>query len=113
MATLPLMWQLRRVLAASLIGIAGLGSLGGCGGTSPEGGAAVNSTTSPVKSTDGNKVIRLAFPVAESGFDPHTVHDLYSAIVVDGIFDTVLTYDYLAEPAKLVPKITTEMPTVE
>lgn len=113
MATLPLIWQLRRVFAAGLIGLAGLGSLGGCGGTSPDGGAAVNSAASPVKSTDGNKVVRLAFPVAESGFDPHTVHDLYSAIVVDGIFDTVLTYDYLAEPAKLVPKITTEMPTVE
>ena len=117
MATLPLMWELRRVLAVGLIGLAsfaGLGSLVGCAeSSSPQAGDKVSSTTSPVPSPDGKKTIRLAFPVAESGFDPQTVPDLYSAIVVDSIFDTVLTYDYLAEPAKLVPKITTEMPTVE
>ena len=117
MATLPLTGELRRVLAAGFIGLAsfaGLGSLVGCGeSSSPKAVDTGNSTTSPVPSPDGKKVIRLAFPVAESGFDPQTVHDLYSAIVVDSIFDTVLTYDYLAEPAKLVPKITTEMPTVE
>ena len=111
------MWELRRVLAVGLIGLAsfaGLGSLVGCAeSSSPQAGDKVGSTTSPVPSPDGKKTIRLAFPVAESGFDPHTVPDLYSAIVVDSIFDTVLTYDYLAEPAKLVPKITTEMPTVE
>ena len=108
------MWELRRVLAASLIGVAGLGSLGGCGESgSPKVAGTAGSMSSPVASPDGKKVIRLAFPVAESGFDPHTVPDLYSAIVVDSIFDTVLTYDYLSEPAKLVPKITTEMPTVE
>ena len=111
------MWELRRVLAVGLIGLAsfaGLGSLVGCAeSSSPNAGDKVSSTTSPVPSPDGKKTIRLAFPVAESGFDPQTVPDLYSAIVVDSIFDTVLTYDYLAEPAKLVPKITTEMPTVE
>lgn len=111
------MRELRRVLAVGLIGLAacaGLGSLSGCGeSSSPKTVGMGNSTTSPVTTPDGKKVIRLAFPVAESGFDPQTVPDLYSAIVVDSIFDTVLTYDYLAEPAKLVPKITTEMPTVE
>lgn len=114
MATLPLTWELRRVLAVGLIGVAGLGSLGGCGESSSlKAVGTANSTTSPVASPDGKKTLRLAFPVAESGFDPQTVPDLYSAIVVDSIFDTVLTYDYLAEPAKLVPKITTEMPSVE
>lgn len=113
MVTWPLMWALRRVLAASLIGLAGLGSLGGCGGRSPDVGAALSVATSPVKSTDGNKVVRLEFPVQEAGFDPVTAPDLYSSIVVDGIFDTILSYDYLAEPAKLAPKIATEMPLVE
>ena len=114
MATLPLTWELRRGLAVGLIGLTGLGSLVGCGeSSSPKAMGASHSVTSPVSNPDGKKIVRLAFPVAESGFDPQTVHDLYSAIVVDSIFDTVLTYDYLAEPAKLVPKITTEMPTVE
>lgn len=111
--TRRLWWQMGWVFAASLIGVAGLGSLAGCSGTSPEGGAAISSATSPVKSTDGNKVVRFPFVVGESGFDPITAHDLYSSEVIDGIFDTILTYDYLASPAKLVPKLTTEMPLVE
>ena len=114
MATLPLTWELRRGLAVGLIGLTGLSSLVGCGeSSSPKAAGAGHSVTSPVSSPDGKKIVRLAFPVAESGFDPQTVPDLYSAIVVDSIFDTVLTYDYLAEPAKLTPKIATEMPSVE
>ena len=115
MANGPLNKQLRRVLTASMIGLAGLGSLSGCGdASSPKAGSVDGvDTVSPAQSADGKKVVRINFPVQESGFDPHAVTDLYSAIVVDGIFDTVLTYDYLAEPAKLVPKITTEMPTIE
>ena len=93
--------------------------IGGCGDQSPKSAkqdastAVVSTAVSPVQSVDGKKVVRLAFPAAESGFDPVTAPDLYSGIVVDGIFDTVLTYDYLAKPAKLVPKIATEMPKVD
>ena len=112
--------HLRRVLTTCLIGGVGLGtfatltSLGGCGDSSQSAATATNaSAVSPVVSADGKKVVRLNFPVAESGFDPATAHDLYSSIIIDGIFDTVLTYDYLAQPAKLVPKIASEMPTVE
>ncbi len=114
MATLPLIWQLRRVLAAGLIGLAVLSSLGGCGGSTPKDGAAVvSNAASPVQSADGKKVVRFPFVIGESGFDPVTAHDLYSSEVIDGIFDTLLTYDYLARPAKLVPKLASEMPLVE
>ncbi|HPV23248.1 MAG TPA: ABC transporter substrate-binding protein, partial [Casimicrobium sp.] len=85
----------------------------GCGEASKKDGAATVTAASPVKSADGKKVVRLEFPVQESGFDPVTAHDLYSSIIVDGIYDTILTYDYLAEPAKLAPKLATEMPLVE
>ncbi|MGL5003784.1 MAG: ABC transporter substrate-binding protein, partial [Casimicrobium sp.] len=91
----------------------------GCGDQSPKSAKqdiakdATPTAVSPVQSADGKKVLRIEFERAESGFDPVVVHDLYSSIVVDGIFDTILTYDYLAEPAKLVPKIVTEMPLVE
>ena len=111
--------QLRQVLATCLIGGVGLGtfavimSIGGCGDSSQQAGNSAVTPVSPLASQNGKKVVRMAFEVGESGFDPATVHDLYSSIIVDGIFDTVLTYDYLAEPAKLVPKIATEMPTVE
>ncbi len=129
MATWPFKWQptwlpslrlrqsrqLRRGLTTSLIGLVLLGVLAGCGGEPKPGGAAssVITSISPAQSADGKKVIRVPFVVAESGFDPVTAHDLYSSEVIDGIFDTVLTYDYLARPAKLVPKLASEMPTVE
>ena len=48
---------------------------------------------------DMTKVIREVFPVAETGFDPAAVHDLYSATVIQAIFETLYTYDYLARPA--------------
>jgi len=61
---------------------------------------------------DMTKVIREVFPVAETGFDPAAVHDLYSGTVVQGIFETLYTYDYLARPAKVVPLTADGMPQV-
>ncbi|HQU49570.1 MAG TPA: ABC transporter substrate-binding protein [Casimicrobiaceae bacterium] len=61
---------------------------------------------------DMNKVIREVFPAAETGFDPAAVHDLYSGTIVQGIFETLYTYDYLARPSKLVPLTADGMPQV-
>jgi ABC-type transport system substrate-binding protein len=61
---------------------------------------------------DPGKVLRIAFPVAETGFDPVRVSDLYSNIVNEAIFERLLTYDYLARPAKLVPMTAESMPEV-
>jgi ABC-type transport system substrate-binding protein len=54
---------------------------------------------------DPNKVIRTYFPAAETGFDPVRVSDNYSATVNEAIFERLLTYDYLARPAKLAPMV--------
>lgn len=61
---------------------------------------------------DMNKVVNHVFPVAETGFDPQGIHDLYSGTVVQAIFDTLLTYDYLARPSKLVPRAAEALPVV-
>ncbi|RZF52636.1 heme-binding protein [Acinetobacter halotolerans] len=61
---------------------------------------------------DPNKVLRYVFPVAETGFDPAGVHDLYSAHVNGSIFETLFTYDYLASPAKLTPRTALSLPEV-
>ncbi len=61
---------------------------------------------------DPGKVLRIAFPVAETGFDPVRVSDLYSNIVNEAIFERLLTYDYLARPAKLVPQTAEALPEV-
>ncbi len=45
--------------------------------------------------------LRVAFRVAETGFDPVLVSDLNSSMVVASIFESPLTFDYLARPVKL------------
>jgi oligopeptide transport system substrate-binding protein len=66
----------------------------------------------PADAADANKVIRTVFPAAETGFDPAAVQDLYSATIEQMLFETLLTYDYLARPAKLVPLTAEAMPEV-
>jgi len=61
---------------------------------------------------DMGKVVRQVFPAAETGFDPAAAHDLYSATIEQAIFETLLTYDYLARPAKLVPLTAEALPVV-
>ncbi|MGH8724348.1 MAG: ABC transporter substrate-binding protein [Burkholderiales bacterium] len=61
---------------------------------------------------DPAKVLRITFQAAETGFDPVKVSDYYSGTVISGIFDPLLTYDYLARPAKLVPNTAGELPRI-
>ncbi len=70
------------------------------------------ASPSPLCAADLNKVIRQVFPAAETGFDPAGAQDLYSGTVEQAIFDRLLTYDYLARPAKLVPGAAEAMPQV-
>ena len=58
------------------------------------------------------KVLRYAFLVAETGFDPAQLSDLYSRIVTAHIFESLYNYDYLARPFKLKPNTAAEMPQV-
>jgi ABC-type transport system substrate-binding protein len=66
----------------------------------------------PAAAADMNKVIRQVFPAAESGFDPQAISDLYSGTVVQAIFETLLTYDYLARPSKLAPLAAEALPQI-
>jgi oligopeptide transport system substrate-binding protein len=111
--THPARATLIAILSAAMFGLTACGDQSPKSAKQEASGAATATAVSPVQSADGKKVLRIPFVVAETGFDPVNVHDLYSSIVVEGIFDTVLTYDYLAEPAKLAPKIVTEIPVPE
>src|SRR5688572_11798693 len=66
----------------------------------------------PAHAADPNKVLKYAFKIAETSFDPATVSDLYSSYVLAAMFEPVVTYDYLARPYKLKPNTVVEMPTV-
>jgi ABC-type transport system substrate-binding protein len=74
--------------------------------------ASAAASSAAQAAADPRKVIRAVFPVAETGFDPAAVHDLYSAGIVRAIFETLYTYDYLARPAKVVPQAADGMPQV-
>ncbi|MFX1681685.1 ABC transporter substrate-binding protein [Mitsuaria sp. CC2] len=58
------------------------------------------------------KVLRYAIRVAETGFDPVQVTDLYSRNITAAIFDAPLRYSYLGRPYRLEPNITDGMPEV-
>ena len=61
---------------------------------------------------DPNKVLRIAFEIEETGFDPAKVTDIYSSDVILEVMECLLTYDYLARPAKLVPLTAESLPEV-
>ncbi|QPF76835.1 bicyclomycin resistance protein [Roseateles sp. DAIF2] len=58
------------------------------------------------------KVFRYAFLIAETGFDPAQISDLYSRIVTDHIFEGLYKYDYLARPYKVRPNVAAGMPEI-
>jgi len=59
------------------------------------------------------RVLRYAFPVAETGFDPARISDLYSRTIAANIFEAPLTYAYLARPARLEPQTAEALPTID
>ena len=58
------------------------------------------------------KVLRYAFTVAETGFDPAQISDIYSRTVTPHIFEALYQYDPLARPAKFRPLTAVGMPEI-
>jgi ABC-type transport system substrate-binding protein len=56
------------------------------------------------------KTLRVAFPVAESGFDPAQVSDRYSDSVMSHIFESLYQFDPLARPVRVRPLTAKGMP---
>jgi len=71
----------------------------------------VCATLSPALAANPAKVLRLAQPDL-AGLDPHQISDLYSARIVNVIFEGPYQYDYLASPAKVVPNTAAAMPEI-
>jgi ABC-type transport system substrate-binding protein len=61
---------------------------------------------------DPAKVLRYAFPTAETTLDPAKGIDLYSGFLTSAIFDVPLKYDYLARPLRLKPNTLAAMPEI-
>jgi ABC-type transport system substrate-binding protein len=62
--------------------------------------------------TPEGKTLHLAFPIAETGFDPAQISDLYSRTIAAAIFDAPLQFEYLARPLRLRPNTLVDLPEV-
>jgi ABC-type transport system substrate-binding protein len=69
-------------------------------------------TGASAQSAVQGKVLRYAFPIAETGFDPAQLTDLYSRIVTAHLYDALYTYDHLARPFRIVPNTAAGEPEV-
>jgi ABC-type transport system substrate-binding protein len=58
------------------------------------------------------KVLRYAFRVAETGFDPAQISDLYSRTITANIFDAPLQYEFLARPYRYRANTLVALPEV-
>ena len=67
-------------------------------------GGALAAAAGPSRSrARGARTLRYGFPVAETGFDPAQVSDLYSRTIIANVLEAPYTYDYLARPVVLKP----------
>ena len=64
------------------------------------------------RAQDAERVLRVAFPIAETGFDPQAAGDIYSNYVERAIFEPLIEYDYLKRPLTIVPCTAASMPEV-
>ncbi|MFG6486624.1 ABC transporter substrate-binding protein [Roseateles sp. BYS78W] len=66
----------------------------------------------PARAAEPLKTLHYAFRVAETGFDPPRLSDIYSRTVTAHIFESPYTFDPLARPARLVPLIAAGPPEI-
>jgi ABC-type transport system substrate-binding protein len=76
--------------------------------------AGLSATSAPLAQSapPAVKVLRYAFPAAETGFDSAQTNDLYSRTLQAHIFEAPYKYDYLARPFKVVPNTASVLPEV-
>ena len=73
-------------------------------------GMPISHAKSPAQA---NKVLRVAFPAPDDGFDMVKTSNFYSGNIADVIFERLLQYDYLANPVKLVPATAQSLPVIK
>jgi ABC-type transport system substrate-binding protein len=74
---------------------------------------ALASVAAPAQGADAAKTLRVTLSSPEMSFDPQFSADAGTDSIIDHIFDSMLDYDYLARPVKLVPRTLEAMPRVE
>jgi ABC-type transport system substrate-binding protein len=72
----------------------------------------IGAAAQPAAAPPLKKVLRYAFPVAETNFDPAQITDAYSRIVSSGFFDAPYEFAFLASPARMRPNTAAAMPEI-
>jgi len=104
-----------RALGAPLLALSLCAPAWAAPAAAPADGASAAASDAPQKGTGATaapKVLRYSFRVAETGFDPAQISDLYSRTVTESIFDAPLQFELLARPARVRPNTLTGMPEV-
>ena len=70
------------------------------------------ATAVPAQESVAPKVLRYSFRVAETGFDPAQISDLYSRTVTANIFEAPLQFEFLARPFRYRPNTLEALPEV-
>ena len=73
---------------------------------------AAAASAAPASAPAASKTFRYAFRVAETGFDPAKISDLYSRIITSHMFEALFFYDHLARPVKIKPLTAAALPEV-
>jgi len=74
--------------------------------------AGLLAAATPAQCADMTKTLRVALPVAETGFDPQVTSDIYSSAIIAAIVDPLYVYDYFARPVRMVPNTAAALPEV-
>jgi len=57
-----------------------------------------------------DRVLHVELPSAETTLDPAVIQDLMSSQIASTLFEGLVTYDYLARPARIVPLLAESLP---
>ena len=70
----------------------------------------LSSSASAAEPPAQQKVMRYAIRIAETGFDPAQISDLYSRTLAANMFDALYEYEFLARPVRLRANTAAAMP---
>jgi ABC-type transport system substrate-binding protein len=71
---------------------------------------AAGAADAPAPGAAPQKVLRYAMRIAETGFDPAQISDLYSSTLAANMFDALYATEFLARPARLRPNTALALP---
>ena len=75
-------------------------------------GEANSPPAAPPATAAAPTVLRYAFRVAETGFDPAGISDLYSRTIAANLYEAPYQYEFLARPVRLRPATAAALPVV-